>query len=128
MSNLKGAGLQRLEKLLLMLSSESDGEVVNAARAIGRTLETSGFDWHDLATSLRMPATAKPRTRKPPREDEDDLSWRVMVGFCIEHEHWLHGRECEFVTSLLHWHGELTEKQSAWLTAIYQRLRQRGAA
>jgi hypothetical protein len=39
----------RLKKLLLMLSSDRDGEVVNAARLIGSTLQNAGRSWHDLA-------------------------------------------------------------------------------
>jgi hypothetical protein len=46
----------RLEKLLLMLSSGSDGEVVSAARAIDRTLRTAGADWHDLTGLLARSA------------------------------------------------------------------------
>lgn len=108
----------RLEKLLLMLSSERDGEVVNAARAISRTLQTIGADWHDLTTGLLAPA----RSRTKRSRDNGNTRWRVMVGFCIEHEDQLRPREVEFVHSLLHWRGDLTEKQSAWLNSIYAQL------
>jgi hypothetical protein len=46
---------ERLEKLLLMLSSDQPGEVVAAAQAIGRSLKADGSDWHDLASRLRNP-------------------------------------------------------------------------
>ena len=45
----------RLEKLLLMLSSGSDGETLAAVRAIDRTLRTAGADWHDLTGLLATP-------------------------------------------------------------------------
>ncbi|MBX3492152.1 MAG: hypothetical protein KF899_04275 [Parvibaculum sp.] len=49
-----------LGKLVLLLSSSHDGEVINAARAIGRSLQASGSDWHELADRLSGAApTAK---------------------------------------------------------------------
>lgn len=49
-----------LGKLVLLLSSSHDGEVINAARAIGRSLQASGSDWHELAERLNGAApTAK---------------------------------------------------------------------
>lgn len=41
--------LERIQKLIPMLSSGNDGEVVAAARALGRALVNEGFDYHDLA-------------------------------------------------------------------------------
>jgi hypothetical protein len=110
----------RLQKLLLMLSSERDGEVVNAARAIGRALQTVGADWNDLAGHLSL---AEPQTKRP----RDDSAWRVMRRFCGSRDALLSAREKEFVADLKHWRGKLTEKQHAWLTAIYQRLRDEAA-
>jgi hypothetical protein len=125
----------RLKKLLLMLSSDRDGEVVNAARLIGSTLQDAGRDWHDLAGAL---TAAAPQTRPkqpppPPRDDHhgdgDDhhgsrtIDWRDARDFCLKHRGRLRGRELEFCTDLTHWRGSLTEKQASWLTAIYRRLR-----
>lgn len=45
--------------LLPSLSSDQDGEVVAAARAIGRVLKANGQDWHDIVTVLE-PHTAAP--------------------------------------------------------------------
>jgi hypothetical protein len=39
----------KIGKLIKMLSSSNDGEVVAAARAIMRTLEAEGTDIHELA-------------------------------------------------------------------------------
>lgn len=100
-----------------MLSSERDGEVVNAARAISRTLRTAGADWHDLTGLLATPP--KTQTRKP-RNDGGD--WRAMRRHCLEHQNRLSARELEFVTSLDRWRGKLTPKQSDWLQAIYERI------
>lgn len=45
----------KLAKLIPMLSSPMDGEVVAAARAIEKSLKGAGLDWHDLvnATSFK---------------------------------------------------------------------------
>ena len=107
----------QLKKLLLMLSSEQPGEVFNAARAVGRTLQSVGADWHDLVGVLAKGEQQQAR----PEQDDDD--WRSMRSYCLQHEHLLRQRELEFVTSLERWRGELTEKQAGWLGSIYARLR-----
>jgi hypothetical protein len=44
--------LPRVSKLLPLLSSDHEGEVVAAARAIGRILGCAGLSWHDLARAI----------------------------------------------------------------------------
>ena len=46
----------RLSKLLALLSSDHDGEVLAAARAIRRTLGSAGLSWHDLAAAITASA------------------------------------------------------------------------
>ena len=116
---------ERLAKLVLMLSSDRDGEVVSAARAIGRTLRSAGTDWHAFAARL-LPTRARARQR--PDDDSGPFGpgrnrWRGMQKFCREHDAQLRPREGDFINSLGAWHGVLTEKQFDWLTAIYQRLK-----
>lgn len=43
---------RKLEKLIPMLSSDRDGEVLAAVRAISGALASEGLDWHDLASTL----------------------------------------------------------------------------
>lgn len=43
----------KIMRLLPLLSSDKDGEVVATARAIGRTLASSGLNWHVLADATR---------------------------------------------------------------------------
>ncbi len=52
---------KRLEKLIPLLASNHDGEVIATARAIGSALAAEGFDLHDLAGSL-VPYIAKRET------------------------------------------------------------------
>jgi hypothetical protein len=54
---------------------------------------------------------------------QDQSQWHAMHQFCLQHLHLLRARETEFVVSLENWRGELTPKQEAWLTAIYNRLK-----
>jgi hypothetical protein len=114
----------RLKKLLLMLSSDREGEVVNAARLIGSTLQDAGHDWHDLAGALTELAV-QPQRDSHAREhrDSDSVGWREQRAFCLEHVCRLRDREREFIDSLGRWRGPLTEKQASWLSAIYQRIR-----
>jgi hypothetical protein len=121
----------RLKKLLLMLSSDQPGEVVAAAKAIGRSLKTDGSDWHDLARRLSAPARA--HTSEQPRRDNNNKDnsnkdnsnkdWRALREYCLQHDDLLRPRESEFIDSIGEWRGGLTEKQSAWLIAIYARIR-----
>lgn len=60
---------QKLAKLLPLLSSDQDGEVLGAARAIGRVLVATGVDWHALAALIEMPdelGTARDQARRSP--------------------------------------------------------------
>jgi hypothetical protein len=104
----------KLQRLLLMLSSDQPGEVVAAAAAIKRTLRSKGCDFHDLAAGL----TASPSV-VPNSENED---WRAMRDECLKCRGHLRGRELDFLTSLKTWRGRLTLKQQLWLSAIYERL------
>lgn len=104
---------ERLEKLLLMLSSDKDGEVVCAARAVERTLNSVGADWHDLVAALLKPAAPTNRFGE----------WQMMREYCAQHPTQLHSREREFVADLAHWRGALTEKQMSWLASIHARLK-----
>jgi hypothetical protein len=118
----------KLQRLVLMLSSNQQGEIAAAAHAIERTLKAAGCDWHDFAASI-APQTGRyqeqPRTRphaKPCNDSADNLDWRAMRQACFTHKHLLRPRELEFVTSLVHWRGRLTEKQHAWLIDIHARV------
>lgn len=110
----------RLRQLILMLSSNQAGEVVAAAAAIERTLQANGHDWHELAdrvlSDARQPKRARPN-------DGKTGDWRAMCEVCLRHAHLLRSREQEFVSDLGDWRGRPTEKQLAWLSAIYARVR-----
>ena len=111
----------RLRQLLLMLSSDQPGEVANAAAAITRVLKSEGKDWHALVDGLLADT---PQARRSSHAGDDDApEWRAMHAFCCRHSDRLRARELEFIESLSHWRGDLTEKQYGWLSAIHGRLR-----
>lgn len=67
--------LEYYKKFLLLLSSENDGEVIAAARAIGRKLKADGHDWHWLVsqfgtmTKPNKQATQTPAPHRPTYRD-----------------------------------------------------------
>ena len=108
----------KLQRLLLLLSSDQPGEVVAAAAAIKRTLKSAGCDFHDLVAGL----SSLPRTHEP-RQGHDEDFWRAMRDFCLARRSLLRGRELAFLTNLGDWRGDLTKKQNDWLSGILERLK-----
>jgi len=79
----------QISKLVLLLSSNHDGEVIAAARAIDRVLKASRLDWHDLAQALCLPS--------PSIQPCADRDWRDLLAFCASRMNRLSRRECEFL-------------------------------
>ena len=108
--------------LIPLLGSDQDGEVLGAVRAIERTLKAAGCDWHDLVKVITSPpiAPVQPQPADMVRTPHDVAKW------CARYASRLSDRERVFVHDMvgrLVWNGTATEKQSAWLRAIYVRLR-----
>jgi hypothetical protein len=117
----------KLAKLIPLLSSDNDGEALATVRAIGRTLEAGGADFHALAKSVAEPkmpivyrSEAKPAAARRP------TTLLEIPGWCRTH----HGgrlspSEERFIADML---GRLSlrcrasEKQEKWLRSIYYRL------
>jgi hypothetical protein len=119
----------KLQKLVLMLSSDQPGEVAAAAAAIKRALQAAGADFHDLARELTKPSAppAQPTSAAYERPywayRHDDESWQAMHAFCKHHMGRLTAREQGLMETLDGWRGTPTEKQQSWLKAIHARLR-----
>ncbi len=99
MAALPAAVLPRLGQLVRLLGSDYDGEVVGAARAIGRTLSGVGASLHDLADVVEhppapltvyvdRPATASPRrSRKTQaRRDSGASTGGIEIGVARRRE------------------------------------------
>ena len=55
----------KLGKMIRMLASDCDGDVIAAARAIKRTLRSEGLDIHALAKGIEEPnGGARPRSHR----------------------------------------------------------------
>jgi hypothetical protein len=105
-----------LGKLIPRLASNHDGEVVATVRAIERVLKSSGRDWHDLTRAI----VASPQPRHESRER--DLDWFEMVSACLCQRHRLNQRERVFLDGMKYWRGHPTDRQTAWIVRIHQRL------
>jgi hypothetical protein len=124
----------KLAKLLPMLATSHDGEVVATARAIGRTLQSAGLDWHSLAAAITTPPAVRTVEREPykPSDDYwdgmDPNDWHGMACWCREFDCGrLTPREQQFIwdmaSPLRFRRGQKpSAKQHDWLRAIYVKL------
>jgi hypothetical protein len=113
----------KIALLIPLLGSDVDGEVLGAARAIGRTLGAAGQDFHDLARAIGpLTTTDQDRALAP-------ADWRADLHLAVAHINRLTEREQTFVanlTSSARWR-EPTGKQQQWLSDIAARLRRAAA-
>lgn len=111
----------KIAKLIPRLASDHDGEVVATVRAIRRTLESAGLDLHALAAGLGGDSASE---REP-------TSWQELAAWCRNiGQHRLSLKEFVFVADMadrLILDAEPSEKQAAWLRAIYAKLRKGSA-
>jgi DNA-binding transcriptional ArsR family regulator len=105
-------------KLIRLLGSDRDGEVVASAHALRRVLAGAGLTLHDLAQAIERP----PMPSIVPYSDHADNDWREMVERCRARWHLLSDRERGLIVSLARWRGEPTNKQLAWLETIHERV------
>jgi len=133
----------RLAKLVRLLSSDQDGEVIGAARMILRVLRQANLDIHALssvietstekrfsesdAVQIYQRGLANGRREAEARAPAAfyDADWMAIAESCAASNR-LTPRERDFVSSMLEWIGdgsEPTEKQAAWLKSIHRRVR-----
>jgi hypothetical protein len=138
--------LEKVRKLLRLLSSPQDAEVVAAARALMRTLEADGADIHALAEAVGGGKLSEADMRtlydsgfqdgkravengKPPQFHEV-TPWRDMVAEIAASEGaspWLKPHERDFVGDMERWcqRRDPTEKQGNWIHILWTRARKR---
>lgn len=125
--------------MILLLSSPQDGEVVAAARAIGRALKADGKDWHWLADRLDIVSRPDPENVRyePPRRERTfstpDLSeLKDMVYEIVEYMR--HSRrlmtmsETRFIDDM-NWRFDqyelesvrISEKQAAFIRSVHDK-------
>jgi hypothetical protein len=69
----------RLDKLMLMLGADNDGERAAAAGMITRLLKENGLDWHDVVGSIGAPAAAPQPPPPPPKPKYSQASQKTMT-------------------------------------------------
>jgi hypothetical protein len=139
---------EKIGKLLKMLSSNSDGEVIAAARAILRTLAQEGADIHELAERVEGrklseaemqriydKAFAAGKKSVAATADFGDVtdgtsspSFHEMACEIMSKENGrLSPKERGFAEDMVRWcaRREPSEKQGKWLHAIYCRIGRR---
>jgi hypothetical protein len=136
------ASVEKIEKLLkVALSSDKDGEVLSAARAITRTLSGAGSDIHELAARVKDISEADVQRIYDAgvQEGKDSVAaaagfkstegptYYEMEPFCEERSERLNGKEQGFVSDMVRWcaRWEPSEKQGKWLHVLYVRLGRR---
>lgn len=98
----------KLAKLIRLLGSPQEGEVVAAARAIQRTLASESLDLHDLVDALlptgQAPAGSTKRSAQPATAQQSDSSsdlirdvWTVSCERCLQRANKLSPAEFAFV-------------------------------
>jgi hypothetical protein len=132
---------EKLRKLILMLSSDQDGEALAAARAIQRTLEADGADIHELADRVggrklseaemqRIYDEAFRRGRDAAAADSgfhntDGPTFHEMALAIQQNANGrLRPNETQFVDDMVVWCAkrEPTEKQGKWLLVLYSKI------
>jgi hypothetical protein len=104
----------RIGQLIRLLGSDQDGEVVAAARALGRTLASVGEDFHTLADTIER------STAPAVHRGCDDH--RAMARWLLNSGARLSPKEFAFVADMANRFGSLSTRQEAWLLAIYERV------
>lgn len=105
--------------LLPRLASDADGEVIATARLIGRQLSVAGSDWHDLVARLKSSPLHQ--------SDGEPRTWRDVAMWCARFAQHLTPKEARFVRDMankLILDSNPTEKQAAWLRAIFAHLKE----
>jgi hypothetical protein len=99
---------ERLAQLCGMFGSSAAGERANAAALADRLVRQSGLSWHDV---IRQPSP----------------HWHSIAWHLRAHRHMLNAREFNFIDNITRSHRPPTDKQLAWLEAIYSRLQREAA-
>jgi hypothetical protein len=131
--------VEKIQKLIRLLSSPNDGEALAAVHALQRVLREEGTDIHELAARIEGLTQAKMQKLYDAGFKEGKNSAAAATGFsdvgrpsfyamACEIKHKGEGRltlkEANFVDDMTRWctRREPTEKQAKWLHAIYCRI------
>jgi len=122
----------KLAKLIPLLASANGGEALATARAIGRTLQAAGSDFHSLAKTVREPKTIVVYGGDDEPEESDEAEAptpksRLEIALLCRTRHCgrLNDKERRFIADVLAhltMKRRLTDKQERWLLSIHYKL------
>ena len=119
MPNIEGLVAEnRIGRIIALLSSDKDGEVLAAVAALRRLLKSNGADLHDLVALLE----GKVRVVQVSAKASPPLTWRDKIALCQREADFLTEWERGFLTSMSMWKRQPTVKQAAILQRIYDSL------
>ena len=110
----------KVGKLVAMLGSDRDGEILATVAALKRVLETAGLDFIDFGDALGAGLVL--HTIRQPSEvlsGEDEL-WRQQARWLLSLGADLREKEIEFLRNIAQWIGRPSDKQLAWLERIFK--------
>ena len=137
---------EKLRRCVRLLTSDRDGEILAAARALGRTLKAAGLDIHILADAVGHTKghshktvdkaeekrifdrgfEAGERAARKTGNGAKEPTWHEIAVCCAECPDRLRDdRERKFVRDMVALTvrgGKLSEKQQSWLRSIYVRV------
>jgi hypothetical protein len=124
----------KLAKILPLLTSNRDGEVVSTARAIVRTLNSAGLDIYALVNCIENSDTNQSAFRAvyqagydaglADAERERDSEWSDVALFLQRNKHRLDIKHHDFIDDMVErgsWF-EPTEKQLKYLYGLFRKL------
>ncbi|SRR5260221_998762 len=109
---------ERLARVLGLLGSHHDGEVITAARHADTLVRRAGLTWPDIVLQRPLPT---------PRPDPVPFGDAGQIQFCLRWAHRLSRWEADFVASIRDHRRPLSTKQRNVLTRVVDRLRSRAA-
>jgi hypothetical protein len=110
----------RIALIVPRLGSNHTGEIVASAAAIGRSLQSAGADWHDLANAIRSPGQDSRQHECPPTWQSMSPSSRYAWLTPILDRAGLSEWEHKFATDMLG-RARLSEKQEAIVDRLFAR-------
>jgi len=128
--------VEKIQKLIRLLSSPNDGEALAAVHALQRVLREEGTDIHELAT--RIEGLSQPEMKKiydagfqegknttaaaaPDFSNVGPSFYEMACEIKHNSDGRLNQRETDFIDDMVRWcaRREPTEKQAKWLHVIY---------
>jgi hypothetical protein len=104
----------KLVRLIPRLASNHDGEIVATVKAIGRVLESSGLDFHDLAHAV---------SHAPPPRWRELESEQAAIDICLTHPQALNDWERRFLAGIASQDFALSPRQCAVLDQMVRKVR-----